>query len=490
MASPGWTPTRRQLLRSAGVGAAGLTLTGAVGEIVSGALASRGPGPPKPPRWHTRPDLRIPSLTVTRSEQGASSDPILIAPYNSPTGQAGAVMVDNSGQPIWENPLAGKVTTNFRVQRYRGEPVLTWWEGLIEYGHGVGEYVIADASYRTVRRVQAARGLRGDLHEFVITPRDTALLTSYVITGADLSSVGGSRKGTIQDAIFQEIDLASGRVLLEWHSLDRIPLGESYAPVEANWDFFHINSVDVDGDGNLLISSRSTHTIYKLDRSGAILWRLGGKSSDFEMTAGSNFAWQHDARRQPDGTLSLLDNGATPAVEKLSRGLILDVNEQAMTATLLRQYTHPKILSGSQGNVQLLANGNVFVGWGEVPRVSEFHHSGRIVFDAVLGEKYQSYRAFRLPWTGLPAEAPAIALAGHGGSLIAYASWNGATDVHTWQLLAGRRAGDLRPVSSTRSRGFESALHTTSAGPHFAVRALAADGVPLGQSDALSLTDV
>jgi len=479
--------TRRQLLRSAGVGAVGLGLSGVLGEIVSGALARRSPAPPVSPKWRSRPDLRIPSMTVTHIEEGASSDPIFIAPYNAPDGQAGAVIADNSGQPIWENPLAGKVTTNFRVQRYRGEPVLTWWEGLIEYGHGVGEYVIADSSYRTVRRVQAARGLRGDLHEFVITPRDTALLTSYVITGADLSSFGGSRKGTIQDAIFQEIDLASGRVLLEWHSLGHIPLQESYAPVEANWDFFHINSVDLDGDGNLLVSSRSTHTVYKLDRSGAILWRLGGKNSDFNMTSGSNFAWQHDARRQPDGTLTIFDNGATPAVEKLSRGLILDVDEQAMTATLLRQYTHPKILSGSQGSMQLLPNGNVFIGWGEVPRVSEFERSGQLVFDAVLGKQYQSYRAFRLPWSGLPAEAPAIATTRDGTHTTVYASWNGATGVHSWQLLAGSRAGDLLPVSATRSRGFESALQTASSGPHFAVRALDAGGAPLGQSPTVAI---
>ncbi len=483
------TITRRQLLRSAGVGAVGLSLSGVLGEIVAGALAPLSPGPPKPPRWHSRPDLRIPSLTVTRREQGASSDPIFIAPYNVPVGQVGAVIVDSSGDPLWENPLAGKVTTNFRVQNYRGEPVLTWWEGLIEYGHGVGEYVIADSTYRTVRRVQAARGLHGDLHEFVITPRNTALLTSYVIVGADLTSVGGPRKGTIQDAIFQEIDLASGKVLLEWHSLDRIPLQESYVPVEAeNWDFFHINSVDLDGDGNLLVSSRSTHTIYKIDRSGTILWRLGGKHSDFEMAQGSNFAWQHDARRQPDGTLTVLDNGATPAVEKLSRGLILDVDEQAMTATLLRQYTHPKILTGSQGNMQLLANGNVFIGWGEVPRVSEFDRSGRLLFDAALGEKYQSYRAFRLPWSGLPTEAPAIAVSHEDrGTMTAYASWNGATDVYAWQLLAGQQADDLAPVSNTSSRGFESALHTTSTGPLFAVQALDATGRQLGQSRTVSI---
>src|ERR1700677_569733 len=273
--------TRRQLLRSAGIGAAGLTFAGALGEIASGAL-SRRPPPPKPPKWRSRPDLQIPSLTVTHSEQGVATNPIFIAPYNSPGGQAGAVIGDNTGQPIWETPLADKVTTNFQVQSYRSSPVLTWWEGSIELGHGVGEYVILDSSYRTVRRVQAANGLRGDLHEFVITPRGTALLTSYVVKQTDLTSVGGSRQGTIQDAIFQEIHLATGRLELEWHSLDHVPLKESYAPVEANWDFFHINSVDLDGDGNLLVSSRSMQTIYKLDRTGRILWRLGGKPSDFE----------------------------------------------------------------------------------------------------------------------------------------------------------------------------------------------------------------
>jgi hypothetical protein len=476
--------TRRQLLRSAGLGAVTLGLAGGLAEAAVRAFASRNAAaPPRIPAWRSRPDLRIPGLKVLRSEPGASSDPIFIAPYNAPVGQAGAVIVDSRGEPIWENPLAGKVTTAFQAQSYRGEPVLTWWEGEIELGHGVGEYVIADGTYRTVRRVQADGGLRGDLHEFVITPRDTALITSYVVRDADLSSVGGSRNGTIQDAIFQEIDLASGRRLLEWHSLDHIPLAESYAPAGADWDYFHINSVDLDSDGNLLISSRSTHTIYKLDRRGAILWRLGGKHSDFDMGPGSSFAWQHHARRQPDGTLTVFDNGATPAVERLSRGLVLDVDERTMHATLLRQYTHAGILAGSQGSVQPLPNGNVFVGWGEAPRVSEFDPSGRVVFDAVLGDKYQSYRAFRMPWSGRPAQEPAIALNRSGPHVTAHASWNGATGVHAWQLLAGSQAaGSLQAVASVRARGFESALQTDVGGPYFAVRALDVHDAELARS--------
>jgi len=480
--------TRRQLLRRAGAGAAGLALTGGLGEVITGALAaSAHAGPARAPRWRSRPDLGIPTLNVLRSEAGVATDPIFISPYNSPTGQVGAVITGNSGEPIWEHPLAANVIMNFRVQSYRGSPVLTWWEGSIELGHGVGEYVIADTSYRTVRRVQAARGLKGDLHEFLITPRDTALLTTYLVRDADLRAVGGRRDGTIQDAIFQEIDLATGRVLLEWHSFGSVSLQDSYSPVEADWDFFHINSVDLDRDGNFLVSSRSMHTVYKIDRSGEILWRLGGKSSDFDMGPGAGFAWQHDVRRQRDGTLTVFDNGATPAWEARSRGLILDVDEQAMTANLLHEYSHPKVLSGSQGSVQLLQNGNVFIGWGEVPRISEFDQDGRLLFDALLGYEYECYRAYRLPWSGRPAEAPAIALAGRAGSLRAYASWNGATEVHTWRLLAGPTPTALSSVCSAQAAGFETTLRTRARQPWLAVQALDAGGTSLGYSQPVSI---
>jgi hypothetical protein len=474
--------TRRQLLRSAGIATAGLTFAGLLGRTVASSLEPS-TAPPRAPQWRSRPDLRIPTLTVLRREQGVSEDPIFIAPYNAPVGQAGAVIVDNEGEAIWENPLAEKVTTSFRVQQYRGSPVLTWWEGHIELGHGVGEYVIADASYRTIRRIEAARGLHGDLHEFVLTARGTALMTSYVVTDADLSRLGGSRNATVQDAIFQEVDLATGELLLEWHSLDHVTFDESYAVVTPDWDFFHINSVDVDSDGGLLVSSRSAHTIYKLDRSGAILWRLGGKRSDFELAPGSEFAWQHDVRRQPTGTLTVFDNGATPAIEKLSRALILELDEQAMTASLVREYKRPPILSGSQGSMQLLENDNVFVGWGEAPYVSEFDRSGRVLFDAVLGHAYESYRAFRLPWSGQPAEAPAIAVTGRAGNRTAYVSWNGTTEVDHWQLLAGESPAQMSAVANVASRGFESSLHANARGPYFAARALDTRGAALGQSD-------
>jgi hypothetical protein len=479
--------TRRALLGRAGAGALGLVAAGGLGKVAIDALAGQAPAAPRVPAWQSRPDLRIPALTVIKREHAASRDPIFIAPYNAPNAQAGAVIADHRGEPVWEQPLEGKVTTNFRVQRYRGSPVLTWWEGSIELGHGVGEYVIADTAYRVLRRVQAGNRLRGDLHEFVITPRGTALLTSYLVTKGDLSSVGGSRHSTVQDAIFQEIDLAGGEVLIEWHSLDHVSFQESYATVTPDWDFFHINSVDLDHDGSLLVSSRSTHTIYKVDRAGTILWRLGGKSSDFVMGSGTRFAWQHDARRRPDGMLTVFDNGATPAVERRSRGLILALDEQALSAQLVAQYTHSKVLAGSQGSFQLLPGGNVFVGWGEVPRVTEFDQRGRIVFDALLGSKYESYRSFRLPWSAQPVEAPAIAVRASRTGATAYASWNGATGLAAWQLLAGTNSRELRAVGRVAATGFETALKTAARGPCFAVQALDARGRALAQSQTLAI---
>ena len=326
----------------------------------------------------------------------------------------------------------------------------------------------------------------------MITRADTALLTSYGVRNADLSR--GRRRprdGTIQDAIFQEIDLASGRVLLEWHSLDHIALSESYAPVGADWDFFHINSVDLDRDGNLLVSSRSTHTVYKLDRSGTIVWRLGGKHSDFEHRPRRRVRLA--ARRPPPARWNADDLRQRRHARRraaLPRPDPRRSTSSAMTATLVRQYTHPRrppILSGSQGSVQLLANGNVFVGWGEAPHVSEFDCSGRMLFDAVLGRSYQSYRAFRLPWSGQPAEAPAIAVDGEGRHRTAYASWNGATEVAAWQLLQGPRGGALQAVSQVSAGGFESSLPAAGSGPCLAVRALDAGGGTLGQSRSLSV---
>jgi outer membrane protein assembly factor BamB len=484
--------TRRELLRAGGaVGLAALAAAAAGdqlrgGEPVLRVNRVRSRVAPSDPRYATRPDLRIPGLAVATSRAGLAQGLIFIAPYNAPTGQqAGAVIVDDTGEPVWEHPLAGLVTTNFQVQRYGGRPALTWWDGVVRNGHGIGVYTIAGEDYRPLRSVQAGNGLRADLHEFVLTPRGTALLTAYLILPHDLSSVGGPSSGTIQDAIVQELDLASGRVLFEWHSLDHIPLSESYWPVgPLAWDYVHINSIDVDTDDNLLISSRNTHTVYKVDRrSGEVIWRLGGKSSQFAVARDAVFAWQHDVRRQTDGTMSVFDNEGPPHGGPESRAIVLAVDERARTASLVSEYRHPSaLLATSQGSVQILANGNVFVGWGAEPYVSEFSPSGELLFDAQLGTDYLSYRAYRLPWTGTGAHRPAIAAERTVRQIDVFASWNGDTRTAFWVLLSAGRRGPLEPASALPREGFETVLRAHARARRIAVRALDVGGAVLGQS--------
>jgi hypothetical protein len=490
--------TRRRLL-AAGGSALGALALGAVGAPFAEALAAgrRAAGVNSysslpaagAPVLHSRPDLRIPALAVDVQRPGTAAGLIFAGPFGP--GMDGAVIADESGQPVWEYPTPGEEVYNFQAQIYRGQPVLTWWQGKIVSGHGAGGYVIANQAYQPIAHVQGGAGLIGDLHEFLITTRGTALITSYVLTHTDLRVVGGSRSGLIQDAVFQEIDLTSGRVLLEWHSFGNIPLSESYWPLtQWSWDYVHLNSIDVDADGQLLVSSRNTHTVYKIDRrSGKIIWRLGGKHSDFAMGPGATFAWQHDARRQADGTITIFDNEGAPGGAPQSRAIVLAVDEQRRTASLKRQFLHPQGLQASScGSVRVLANGNVFVCWGAEPFVSEFSPDGQLLFDARFGSGYSSYRAFRSPWSASVQGRPALAAQRAGGRAARlWASWNGDTRVARWQALGGGATGALKPLGSYARNGFETAIELAARPQRLAVAGLDARGRTLGTSATIAL---
>jgi len=437
--------------------------------------------------FRSRPELGPPDIEITEQAHDTSPGYIFIAAKKG-AGQDGPMIVDDLGQLVWFSK--DRYATDFKVQRYRGEPVLTWWQGKVVAGHGVGEYVIFDSSYREITRVQAGSGHQGDLHEFSITPQDTALLTSYVATPTDLSPIGGPKEGMAWGGIAQELDIESGKVLFEWRSLEHVGVEESYReepPQDPDTpiDYFHINSINIDFDGNFLISAKGTSAVYKVDReSGEILWRLGGKKSDFEMGEGTRTAFQHDARRQSDGTITSFDNGAPPQVHEQSRGIVVDLDMNSMSATLVREFTHPKkLLSTSQGNVQVLPNGDAFVGWGSAPYFSEYSEDGELLFDARFPGEAQSYRAFRFPWKGHPGDDPAVAIErGPDDKVTLYVSWNGATEVESWQVLAGPNPDRLEPVGTVPRRGFETTVAVRTAEPYVAVRARSASGQVLGTS--------
>ena len=258
---------------------------------------------------------------------------------------------------------------------------------------------------------------------------------------------------------------------------------------QAPWDYFHLNSIDLAPGGDLLVSSRSTWAAYLLQHgSGRILWRLGGNRSSFAMGQGTKTAWQHDARMLPGGDITLFDNGSNPPIHKQSRALRLRLDLEARRARLVAVYTHrdPPLLAPSQGNVQTLNSGNTVVGYGGVPAVSEYSPSGSLLFDAHLPFDMSFYRALRFPWNGRPAHPPAVlaSLNDTSEATIVHASWNGATGVSRWRVLAGPRPSALAARAEIAATSFESSATLPQKYSYAAVQALDAAGHVLGASPA------
>jgi hypothetical protein len=373
--------------------------------------------------------------------------------------------------------------------------VLTWWqEPLVSGGRRDGGVVIADSSYRTVKIVRAGNGYQPDLHAFQIAPNGTAVFTVYDAIRCNLSAHKGPADGAVADTVFQEVDLKTGLVRFEWHSLDHVSLSDSYSPVgstgtpKSPWDYFHINAVFDEGR-DLLVDSRNTWAAYDVDaRTGKVLWRLGGKKSSFEMGPGARPAWQHDVRRDPDGTISFFDNGATPKVHAQSRVIVLRLDMTHMTATLLSSFAHPKpLVAPSQGDFQPLAGGNWLVGWGQEPYLSEYTPTGGLLLDAHMPAGYQSYTALKFPWTATPAEPPRLALTpeAHGGAVV-HVSWNGATEVARWRVIGGPSGDMLAPLATATTGGFETSIPISTPPRYIAAQALGAQGQVLGSSSTVS----
>ena len=442
--------------------------------------------------FRSRPDLSPPVAEVATRAHDTAPGYVFVAPQTGGAGQGGSLIVDDRGEVVWFRPLPAVFgrAMDFKVQSYKGSPVLTWMETPGEFA---SEYVIADSTYREIARIRAANGYDGDHHEFHISPQDTALITIYSPVPTDLTPVGGLQNGLSWQGIIQELDIETGEVIFEWHSLDHVAVEESYVHPSAEpsfvYDYFHINSIDVDHDDNLLVSARETFAVYKIDRkSGEIIWRLGGKKSDFEMGPGARFAFQHDARRLPDGTISIFDNGTTvfhddlPEAIEESRAIVLEVDEDKMKAKLVGEYTHPdKKFADAAGNTQVLPNGNVFVGWGRALAISEFDHDGKMLFDLTLPAENRSYRAFRLPWNAQPDGAPAVdAERTSSEEARVYASWNGATEVESWEVLAGPGPDRLESLGEVPRDGFETAMLVRTSDAYVAVRARDQSGRELG----------
>lgn len=448
-------------------------------------------------------DLTAPQIELSAADGDRSDEYFFVGPKSRETGQwSGRTIIDDEGEPVWiqeddeaqetDEPTAG---WDLRVQEYRGEPVLTWWEGIVDTPLAEGEVVVVDQSYEEIARVGMGGDLPHrmvDLHETTITDEGTMLLIAYVPTEADLSEVGGDADGWVWDGVIQEIDIETGEVLLDWSSLDHIPVTESAREFEDGagtedepYDYFHANSVTVDDDGSLLVSARNTHAVYNLEReTGEVNWTLGGPGSDFDMPEDAYFAWQHDAERSADGALTLFDNQSSPTLGDSSRGLRLDVDPEEKTVEVIDEFLPPvPRIAANQGSYQELENGNVVVGWGALPSFTEYTADGEVVRDGTVGAD-SNYRAYLHEWTGTPAEPPAADMKTADEQTHVYVSWNGATEVAQWRVLAGTDAGSRQEVVTVERDGFETAIPVADDLDNVVVQALDEDGEVLGSTTA------
>ncbi len=470
-------------------GQAGGRLSSGVASTAPTAKAS-GSGCPMCMKFHSMVGFHPPIVRVTSDPDTGSGD-IFITPRHSQNRrlpfQAGPMILNSRGQLVWFLPVHF-VASDLQVEHYQGRPVLTWWQGLGTGLTGHGKDIIMNSSYQTVATIEAKNGLWADNHEFQITPQGTALLEALDPVKANLSSVGGPASGTVYDYVIQEIDIKTGKLLWQWNALDHIPLSASYArPQGSHFDYLHMNSIQQLPGGNLLISARNTWGVYEIDKhTGKIIWTLGGKHSNFSIGSGANFSWQHDAHLVGN-RLTLFDDASNGAVqnESESSAKVLRLGFSARTSSLVRRYVHyPPLLAPSQGSAQTLPDGNMFVGWGAQPDFSEYRPDGHQIFTGgfpFLGA--QSYRAYRFHWTGRPLTKPAFAAIPQAdGTVDVYASWNGATQVDSWEVLGGASPRSLHRIGGRHVTGFETELKPHSEPAYLQVEALDNHGRVLGSS--------
>ena len=416
---------------------------------------------PPSEHFHSYPGLGPPIIKATGDPDHSSGD-IFLTPGNG--RQHGPTILNSQGKLVWFDHISNRTdVANLEVKTYRGKPVLTWWQGKFAGGHGIdGTGVIMSSAYRILKEVKAGDGYSSDLHEFQVTPEGTAFVDCYVPVRANLTSQGGSASGTVLDGVVQKIDIRTGRVLWEWHSLGHVPITASYIGASGGgpYDYFHLNSIQELPGGKVLISARNTWAAYLVDeRTGRIDWTLGGKNSSFRIGPGAGFEWQHHVTLHRNGLLTVFDDAAVPSYESTSSAKLLRINQGARTASLVRRYVHsPPVFASYMGSAQLLPNHNMFVGWGNTDNFSEYTADGRQIFNGSFLGGINSYRAFRFEWNGQPRTPPAMDMSpGPNGAMQVYSAWNGATQVARWRVLAGRlprrsAASGSRRITALRPR--------------------------------------
>lgn len=435
-------------------------------------------------RYRTLPGASIPVLNVGRAADLRGD---LFETPHGRSGPGALEILDGHGNLVWYHRLPGDlVAADFRAQTYQGHEVLTWWQ---DGGPGGSEYVIMDSRYQIIRTLKTANGYSTDEHEFLLSNNGRyAWVIGGQLISADMRGRGGPQRAPIVEEVAQEIDVATGNVLFEWHSSDHVPPSASYAPYlpRREYDYFHMNSIDPLANGSVVISARNTHAVFAVAKStGQLLWELGGKHSRFTMGPGASFALQHDARMHGSTTISIFDDQDAPPRYAPARALLLHLDFVRRTATVVRSLAHQGLKVPWQGNQQILPTGETVVGWGSGSATSAYNRSGRLLFDATYAPPINSYRAYVMPWSGYPTAPPSVATQRTGRGVSVFASWNGSTTTRRWVVLGGPSLSNLHRLASAVRQGFQTLVRLASRPEFLQVDAETASGQVIATSPAI-----
>ena len=366
-------------------------------------------------------------------------------------------------------------------------------------------FYLMNSHYQVVDTYQAGDGYFADLHDLQILPNGNALLMSYDAETIDMSKIveGGKTNATVTGLIIQELD-PSKNVIFEWRSWDHFSFFDSTSSLtDQTIDLVHGNSLALSNDGNLLLSSRNLDEITKINlQTGDIMWRLGGKENMFTFVNSQTFAYQHDVRELPSGDITVFDNQGTQQVPAPSEGMEYKIDETNKTITQVWGFTHtPPVFATFLGDVQTLADGNMVLGWGAPSQakgysfvtMTEVNPDNQTLFELILDQPYVSYRAFRFPWQGTPSTPPTLAYKENNGTLTLGYSWNGATEVASYQVYGGDSQQSLSLIDVEPKTDFEtqsqfSNLPTSEC--YFQVAAMDANGNEMARSQIISTDSV
>lgn len=471
-------------------------------------------------RFVTRPDLDAPRWNLTLyDEAGISPGFWFLAPYEE-VEQATASdawnaphIYDGNGDLIWSGAylFSGYSIFDFRVSQVGEEPMLT----LLNFHDK--KAIVLDKEYNVYKEISLEEPDPEDertamnMHEFTTVEDGTKALyltvTPKKASEEFSAAIDYEGKCWAQYDGFVELDTETWEPTFLWNAYGHIGLDESFVTQDSPeercdggkpWDFLHFNSIDKFANGDYLLSGRRSNALYRISRKdNSIVWRLGGRKSDFDLKDGLMFSGQHSAKIYEENgkhlLISFLDNAYGPGdpqtTNDASRGLLLSLDTKAMTAELVQEFKHPQHgYAEGQGNLQWLPDGHAWISWRDKALQTEHAADGTLLMEASFKAGVRTYRSFKSYWVGRPSSPPDVrsaAVQSKDGtrSTIVSMSWNGATEVEEWNVYKTDSVGGHKKlVANVPRNGFETGVWIDGYIPNIVVEAINYAGTALGES--------